>query len=106
MSVKSIPIEHDEVFNTLLQDELSFFRTYKNLERVVGITMVGICGITAHMLVLLQVRFYDAVDFVSKVFFPILFIYLPILAYVKTFKNWLLVFPLIVFLLINIAAFL
>jgi hypothetical protein len=105
LSVKTIAIEHDEVFNSLLQDELGFFRAYKNLEMLVSVGMVVLCGILAHILVIMQVRFYDAVDFVSKVFLPILFFYLPIIGYIKTFKSWWFMIPFVIFLGINIASF-
>ena len=105
LSVNTIAIEHDEVFNSLLQDELGFFRAYKNLEMLVSVGMVVLCGILAHILVIMQVRFYDAVDFVSKVFLPILFFYLPIIGYIKTFKSWWFIIPFFVFLGINIVSF-
>ena len=104
-SVKSISIHHNEVFNSLLQDELGFFQSYKNLERIVSVVMVVLCGAVAHMLVVMHVKFYDAVDFVSKVFFPILFFYLPIIGYVMTFKTWWILIPFVVFLGINIISF-
>lgn len=105
LSVKSILIEHDEVFNSLLEEERGLLRSFGSLEKVVSLIMVGLCGVLAHFLVLMQVKFYDAVDFVSKVFFPILFFYLPIIGYIKTFKNWWMIVPLVAFLAINLVSF-
>lgn len=105
MSVRSIPMNHDSVYQDLVMSELGFFRNYSNVMVIIGVLLPLLSGLTAHVLVILNVRFYDAVDIVSKIFLPVLFFYLPMLGYMYVFKSYWLILPMCVFMFINVAVF-
>lgn len=105
-SVKSVKFDDDRFYEDLIEKDNLIFEKYASLEKTIGFSLIVLMGLIAHVLVLLNVKFYDAVDFVSKVFFPILFFYLPLAAYIKIFKNYWMMIPLIIFLSINIIVFL
>ena len=105
MSVRSLSMNNDYIYRDLVDSELGFFRNYQNVTVIVAVILPFLCALTAHVLIILNVKFYDAVDIVSKVFFPILFFYLPMLAFIYTFKNYWILIPLCIFLSINIVVF-